>query len=124
MQEALMLVGENIAQLVGQALGVAYPGIDVGVRVSVYPIVYAAIGDIVLQLYGERPVCLAALKLWVEHTERWHMMGDNNLMDCLRMCHSILDECEASLMLGIELGMGSSAHLYIIYGGSRLSLAR
>lgn len=41
--EVLMLVGEYIAQLVGQALGVAYPGIDVGVRVSVYPIVNAAI---------------------------------------------------------------------------------
>ena len=27
--EVLMLVGEDIAQLVGQALGVAYPGIDV-----------------------------------------------------------------------------------------------
>ena len=70
MGEVLMFVRENIAQLVGQALGVAYPGIDVGVRMSVYPIVYAAIGDIVLQLYGERHVCLAALKLWVEHTER------------------------------------------------------
>ena len=64
MGEVLMFVRENIAQLVGQALGVAYPGIDVGVRMSVYPIVYAAIGDIVLQLYGERHVCLAALKLW------------------------------------------------------------
>ena len=42
-----MFVRENIAQLVGQALGVAYPGIDVGVRMSVYPIVYAAIGEIV-----------------------------------------------------------------------------
>lgn len=58
MGEVLMFVRENIAQLVGQALGVAYPGIDVGVRMSVYPIVYAAIGDIVLQLYGERHVCL------------------------------------------------------------------
>ena len=46
MGEVLMFVRENIAQLVGQALGVAYPGIDVGVRMSVYPIVYAAIGDI------------------------------------------------------------------------------
>ena len=79
MGEVLMFVRENIAQLVGQALGVAYPGIDVGVRMSVYPIVYAAIGDIVLQLYGERHVCLAALKLWVEHTERWYMMGDNRV---------------------------------------------
>ena len=104
--EVLMLVGEDIAQLVGQALGVAYPGIDVGVRVSVYPIVNAAVGDIVLQFYGESPVCLAALKLGVEHTKRRHMMGDNNLMSCLRMCHSILDEREASLMLGIELDMG------------------
>ena len=106
MGEVLMFVRENIAQLVGQALGVAYPGIDVGVRMSVYPIVYAAIGDIVLQFYSESPVCLAALKLRVEHTERRHMMGDNNLMDCLRMCHSVLDEREATLMLGIELGMG------------------
>ena len=101
-----MLVGEDIAQLVGQALGVAYPGINVGVRVSVYPIVNASDGDIVLQLDGERPVCLAALKLGVKHTKRRHMMGDDHLMGCLRMCHSILDECKASLMLGIELGMG------------------
>ena len=57
MGEVLMFVRENIAQLVGQALGVAYPGIDVGVRMSVYPIVYAAIGDIVLQL----PCCLETL---------------------------------------------------------------
>ena len=104
--EVLMLVGEYIAQLVGQALGVAYPGIDVGVRVSVYPIVNAAVGDIVLQFYGESPVCLAALKLGMEHTERGHMMGNDNLMGCLRMCHSFFDEREASLMLGIELGMG------------------
>ena len=47
-EKSRMFVRENIAQLVGQALGVAYPGIDVGVRMSVYPIVYAAIGDIVL----------------------------------------------------------------------------
>ena len=106
MGEVLMLIGEDIAQLVGQALGVAYPGINVGVRVSVYPILNAAVGDIVLQFYSERSVCLAALKLGVEHTERWHMMGDDNLMGCLRMCHSILDEREASLMLGIKLGMG------------------
>ena len=101
-----MLVGEDIAQLVGQALDIAYPDIDVGVRVSVYPIVNAAVGDIVLQFYGERPVCLAALKLGVEHTERRHMMGDDNLMSRLRLCHSLLDEREASFMLCIELGMG------------------
>ena len=101
-----MLVGENIAQLVGQALGIAYPGIDVGVRVPVYPIVNAAVGDIVFQFYGERSVCLAAQKLGMEHTERGHMMGNDNLMGCLRMCHSILDERETTLMLGIELGMG------------------
>ena len=104
--EVLMLVGEDIAQLIGQALGVAYPDIDVCVGVYVYPIVNAAVGDKVLQFYGERSVCLAALKLGVEHTERRYMMGDDNLMGSLRMCYSILDECEASLMLGIELGMG------------------
>ena len=106
MRKALMLIREHIAQLVGQALGVAYHGIDVGVRMSVYPIVNAAVGDIVLQFDGESPVCLAALKLGVEHTERRHMMGDDNLMGSLRMCYSILDEREASLMLDIELGMG------------------
>ena len=101
-----MLIGEDIAQLVGQALGVAYPYINVIVRVSVYPIVNAAVGDIVLQFDGERPVCLAALKLGMEHTERRHMMGDDNLMGCLRMYHSFLDERETTLMLGIELGVG------------------
>ena len=106
MGEVLMLVGEDIAQLVGQALGIAYPDIDVGVRVSVYPIVNVAVDDIVLQFDGERPVCLAALELGVEHTERWHMMGDDNLMGCLRMCHSFLDEREATPMLSIELGVG------------------
>ena len=106
MREALMLIREHIAQLVGQALGIAYPDIDVGVRVPVYPIVNAAVGDIVLQFYGERSVCLAALKLGVEHTERRHMMGNDNLMGSLRMFHSLLDEREASLMLDIELGMG------------------
>ena len=104
--EVMMLVGEDIAQLIGQALGVAYPDIDVCVRVSVYPIVNAAVGDIVLQFYGERPVCLATLKLGVEHTERRHMMCDDNLMGCLRMCHSFLDEREATPMLGIELSVG------------------
>ena len=101
-----MLVGEDIAQLVGQALGIAYPDIDVGVRVSVYPIVNAAVGDIVLQFHSERSVCLAALKLRVEHTERRYMMGDDNLMGGLRMHQSLFDEREASLMLSIELGMG------------------
>ena len=106
MRKALMLIREHIAQLVGQALGVAYHGIDVGVRMSVYPIVNAAVGDIVLQFDGESPVCLAALKLGVEHTERRHMMGDDNLMGGLRTCHGILDKGEATLMLSIELGMG------------------
>ena len=106
MQEVLMLVGENIAQLVGQAFCVAYPDIDVGVRVAVYPIVNAAVGDIVLQFHGECPVCLTALKLGMEHTERRHMMGDDNLMGCLRMCHSFLDERKAAFMLCIKLGMG------------------
>ena len=106
MREALMLIREHIAQLVGQALGVAYPGIDACVRVSVYPLVHAAIGDLVLQFYSESPVCLAALKLGMEHTERRHMMGNDNLMGCLRTCHGLLDEREATLMLGIELGMG------------------
>ena len=104
--EVLMLVGEDITQLVGKALGVAYPEIDVGVRVSVYPIVYAAVGDIVLQFYGERSVCLAALKLGVEHTERRYMMGDDNLMGGFRMHQSLFDERAASIMLSIELGMG------------------
>lgn len=102
----MMFIREHIAQLIGQALGIAYPDIDVSVRVPVYPIVNAAVGDIVLQFYGERPVCLATLKLGVEHTERWHMMCNDNLMGCLRMCHSFLDEREATLMLGIELGVG------------------
>ena len=84
----------------------AYPCIDVGVRVSVYPIVNAAVGDIVLQFDGERPVCPAALKLGVEHTERRYMMGDANLMGGLQMHQSLFDEREASLMLSIELGMG------------------
>ena len=106
MGEVLMLVGEDIAQLIGQALGVAYPDIDVCVRVSVYPIVNAAVGDIVLQFYGESPVCLAALKLGMEHTERRHMMCDNNLMGCLGMCHGLLDERETTPMLSIELDMG------------------
>ena len=48
MRKALMLIREHIAQLVGQALGVAYHGIDVGVRMSVYPIVNAAVGDLFL----------------------------------------------------------------------------
>ena len=48
MREALMLIREHIAQLVGQALGVAYHGIDVGVRVSVYPIVDVAVDDLFL----------------------------------------------------------------------------
>lgn len=46
--EVMMLIGEHIAQLVRQTLSVAYPGIDIGVRVSVYPIVNAAVGDLFL----------------------------------------------------------------------------
>ena len=106
MGEVLMLVGEDIAQLVGQALGIAYPDINVGVRVSVYPIVNAAVGDIVLQFDGEGSVCFAALKFGMEHTERRHVMGDDNLVGCLRMCHSFLDEREATPMLSIESGVG------------------
>lgn len=67
--EILMFIGEYISQLVREALSVAYLGINISMRVSVYPIVNAAVSDIVLQFYGERPVCLAALKLGVEHTE-------------------------------------------------------
>lgn len=69
MGEIVVLIGENISQLVGQTLGITYFCIDVGVRVSVYPIVDATSGYIILQFYGECPVCLAALKLWMEHTE-------------------------------------------------------
>ena len=46
--EVMMLVGEDITQLVGQALSIAYHGIDVGVRVSVYPIVNVAVDDLFL----------------------------------------------------------------------------
>lgn len=68
-REVLMFIGKYISQLIRQALCVTYPCINIIMRVTVYPIVDAAVCDIVLQLYCECSVCLAALKLGVKHTE-------------------------------------------------------
>ena len=53
MVERLMLVMEDIAQLVGNALGRADGDIHIVVGMSINPIVDATVLDIILQLHNE-----------------------------------------------------------------------
>lgn len=48
-------------------------------RVTIYPVIYAAILDIIFQFHCEGSVCLAISKPGTLHLEGWYMMTYNNL---------------------------------------------
>ena len=48
-----MLISEGVSHLIGYDLRIAYNGVDVGVRMSINPCIYPAVGDEVTQLGRE-----------------------------------------------------------------------
>lgn len=77
--ESFMLSMKDIPQLIGYTLGIAYLYIRVVVRVSIYPVINAAIFDIIFQFHGEGSIGLAVGKLGTSHLERRNMVGYYNL---------------------------------------------
>lgn len=77
--ESFMLSMKDIPQLIGYTLGIAYLYILVVVRVSIYPVINAAILDIIFQFHGEGSIGLAVGKLGTLHLERRNMVGYYNL---------------------------------------------
>ena len=74
-----MLSMKDIPQLIGYTLGIAYLYIRVVVRVSIYPVINAAIFDIIFQFHGEGSIGLAVGELGTLHLERRNMVGYYNL---------------------------------------------
>lgn len=77
--ESFMLSMKDIPQLIGYTLGIAYLYIRVVVRVSIYPVINAAILDIIFQFHGEGSIGLAVGELGTLHLERRNMVGYYNL---------------------------------------------
>ena len=77
--ESFMLSMKDIPQLIGYTLGIAYLYIRVVVRVSIDPVINAAILDIIFQFHGEGSIGLAVGKLGTLHLERRNMVGYYNL---------------------------------------------
>ena len=78
-----MLPMKYIPQLIGHTFGIAYLDIYIVVRVAIYPVIDAAILDVVFQFNRESSVSLAFGKLWTLHLEGWDMMGYDNFYSCL-----------------------------------------
>lgn len=93
----------DIAQLIGQDEGVADLRFDIAVRVSIDPVVYAAVGNIVTQLHGESAVDATADKLRGRAKSRRHMVGEHNLRLGFAFRDSLLDELQAPLVLAVEI---------------------
>ena len=70
-----MLSMKYIPQLIRNTFGIAYLDIHVVVGVAIYPVIDAAILDIVFQFNHESSVSLALGKLGALHLEGWDMMG-------------------------------------------------
>ena len=77
--ESFMLSMKDIPQLIGYTLGIAYLYIRVVVRVSIYPVINAAILDIIFQFHGEGSIGLAVCELGTLHLVRRNMVGYYNL---------------------------------------------
>lgn len=71
-----MLPMKHIPQLIGHTFGIAY--LDIHVVVAIYPVIDAAILDVVFQFNRESSVSLAIGKLGALHLEGWDMMGYDN----------------------------------------------
>ena len=99
----MVLHVEGIAKLVADAAGCANGLVDVTVGVTIYPVVNAAVSDVVGQFYGERSIDPAAAELRRHQLEGGHMVGDDHLMFGLTFCHRPFDEIEATLMLLVKV---------------------
>jgi len=73
-----MLPMKYIPQLIGHTFGIAYLDIHVVVGVAIYPVIDAAILDIVFQFHREGSIGLAISELRTLHLEGWDMMGYDN----------------------------------------------
>lgn len=87
-----MLVVEHIAQLVAHALRLSDGRIHIVVRMPIYPVVNAAIGNVVAQFHHERPIRLAALELGALQQVGWGVVGGHYLVPGLAPVHRLLDE--------------------------------
>ena len=73
-----MLPMKYIPQLIGHTFGIANLDIHVVVGVAIYPVIDAAILDVVFQFHCESSIGLAVGKFWALHLEGWDMMGYDN----------------------------------------------
>ena len=78
--ERLMLVMKDISQLIRHTLSIADFDIHIVVRMTIYPVINAAILDIVFQFHCKGSVGLAIGKLGALHLEGWYMVSYNNLL--------------------------------------------
>lgn len=51
-----MFIVGHVAKLVAYYPGVAYRGVNVGMRVTINPCIYSAVGNIITQFSGKGPV--------------------------------------------------------------------
>ena len=83
-----MLPMKYIPQLIGHTFSIAYLDIYIVVGVAIYPVIDAAILDVVFQFNRESSVSLAFGKLGALHLEGWDMMGYDNFssgLSCSRL---------------------------------------
>ena len=73
-----MLPMKYIPQLIGHTFGIAYLDIYTVVGVAIYPVIDAAVLNVVFQFNRESAVSLASGKLGALHREGWNMMGYDN----------------------------------------------
>ena len=73
-----MLPMKYIPQLIGHTFGIAYLDIYIVVGVAIYPVIDAAVLNVVFQFNRESSVSLAFGKLGALHLEGWNMMGYDN----------------------------------------------
>jgi hypothetical protein len=114
-----MLVMEHIAELIGNAGCLADDRIHIIMGMTIHPEVNVTLFDEVLQLYGEGSVGLAVLELRTLHAERRHVVSNHNLVFGIALGQSIFDECQATLMFTIEVGM--SKNVSVIENPSEVS---
>ena len=93
----------DVAELVGENLRLADLRVDIAMRVTIYPIVYIRICDIIAQLHRKRAIDRAASKLLRGALLRWYMMSQYNLRLRLALLYCLADKIEAALVFGIEI---------------------
>ena len=89
----------DVAELVGENLRFADLRVNVAMRVTIYPIVYIRICDIIAQLHRKRAIDRAASKLLCCTLLRWYMMSQYDLRLRFAFFHNLADKIEATFVL-------------------------